>query len=304
MRIFLLHVTLAFLFLVPGQSTRAQSFGVLPFSGIRYFKEGINANKIEVTLDGQTWTSNRIPIRTEFKIELKEPTGFVRDAEGHYFPGLELLIQGEKKDTLGYAPNMFASQSGIGLDEFSLKSLKLTLGFNEKTRPGDKCTLYITFFDLKGKGKLRMIFPVQIVEAGQGLDQSNSTFAAQSGKGYQALATGVQIGTPETFMDSLYFPNSLYHSIRVPEVKGVTVEEGRAGRFQVWIFDEKGLEKTPAKQAAQYIAPTNSQEKDRMNFLVKVPLSPQDPANMKYLVRYRWESADGKKVIDVVNRFR
>lgn len=32
----------------------AQEFGVLPFTGIQYFKEGLNATRIEVSLDGQT----------------------------------------------------------------------------------------------------------------------------------------------------------------------------------------------------------------------------------------------------------
>lgn len=295
-------LTLSLFFFSPFFSL-AQEFGVLPFTGIRYFKEGLNATRIEVSLDGQTWTSNRLPIKTEFKIELKEPTGFKKDAEGRAYPGLEVLILGEKKDTLGYAPNMFGNQAGIGMDEFSLKSLKLNLGFNEKTKAGDRCTLYITFFDLKSTGKLRMIFPVQIVESGLPLDQTSVTQAAQSFKGFEVIATGIAFGKPETFMDSLYFPNSLYHSIRVPEIKSLSPEEGRAGKYQVWIYDEKGEEKSPAKTIGHYIALTNSQEKDKVNILIKVPLAPQDPRNLTYLVRYRWESADGKKVIDLVNRF-
>ncbi|MBN8668516.1 MAG: hypothetical protein J0M30_13525 [Chitinophagales bacterium] len=299
---FHLLIVLSLFFLSPFFSL-AQEFGVLPFTGIRYFKEGLNATRIEVSLDGQTWTSNRLPIKTEFKIELKEPTGFKKDAEGRSYPGLEVLILGEKKDTLGYAPNMFGNQAGIGMDEFSLKSLKLNLGFNEKTKAGDKCTLYITFFDLKGKGKLRMIFPVQIVESGIPLEQTSVTTGAQSFTGYEVIATGVTFGKPETYMDSLYFPKSLYHSIRIPEIKSLTPEEGKGGKWQVWIYDEKGEEKLPAKSIGHYVAQTNSQEKDKVNILVTVPLAPQEPNNKKYLVRYRFESADGKKVIDLVNRF-
>lgn len=281
----------------------AQDWGVLPFTGIRYFNEGLKASKIELTLDDLTWTSNRIPVDKDFKLVLKEPTGFKKDAEGQAFPGLEVLILSATRDTVGYAPNLYEEGVGIGMNELALKSLKLTLGFPPPAKAGDRYTVYMNFFDQKGTGKLRMIFPVEIVSSSAPLDNSASISSIQSYTGYQAMATGVQHGKPETYLDSTYYPKSLYHSIRFPDIQSLTPEEGRAGRYKVWLYDAKGEERTPVKAVGHYIAATNPRDKDHVNILVQVPLAPDEAQNKKYLVRYRWESADGKKVVEMVNRF-
>lgn len=281
----------------------AQENGILPYTGIKYFKQGIWAKNIDVKLDGKTWTSNRLPIETEFIIKLEKPTGFSKDKEGRFFPVLELLIKGKNNDTLGYARNMFANSDGIGMDEYSFSNLTLTLGFNKKVSPGDDCIIYMNYADRNSVNKLQLVFPVKIVSPREPLDNTNMVYTSTSYTGYNTASAGVALRHPQTYLDSFKYPSFLYHSIRLAELNGLTTAEVNAGNYTIWLFDENMKEILPFKTGTHYVAKTKKDVDDMVNILIRVPLDPSNKNNKNYTVRYRWENNETKKIIDVVNRF-
>ncbi|UEG51215.1 hypothetical protein LK994_06980 [Ferruginibacter lapsinanis] len=287
---------------VSSVSLLAQTNGILPFTGIKYFKGGIWGKQIEVTLNGTTWTSNRLPVNTEFEINLVQPWG-LKQVGGKYFPGVKILMLDAKKDTLAFTPNVFKENENTGMNEYSLKSLSISLSFNEKVKPGDTCYQYITFFDLKGHSKLLLEFPVVITDPKEELQLSKSTYTASSTKGYNASACGgIELKKIEAYMDSGYYPKSLYHSIRSAEMLGITTDEVNQGKFQTWLYDEN-MKEIPQIKAAKHYAAKTFKDREEINILVQIALDPTTPKNKEYTVRYRWESKDGKKVLDIVNKF-
>lgn len=296
---------LAFLFILLSPPVNAQQYGLLPFTGATYKAEGIWAKKINIELDGKTWTSNKLPIRTELKIILDKPTGFLKDKNGRYHPGLELLIQNTNKDTIGYAANMMNDPGNTGLNEFQFENLKFTLGFNEKSKPGDTAVLSIRFFDQKSKHHLKFTLPVIIVANELPLENTASTYIVKSDTGLEGMATGIEMKQLQSYWDSIYYPKSLYYNLRAVALENITAKEINEGSFFTWIIDKNGNEIKPAvkpeKIAKQYAAKTNK-DGEAINLLVTIPLNPSDALNKSYSIRYRWQSNDNKKIIDIVSR--
>ncbi|MBL0144969.1 MAG: hypothetical protein IPP48_03600 [Chitinophagaceae bacterium] len=278
----------------------AQKNGILPLTGIKYFREGVWGKSIEVTINGNTLTGNQIPMNADFDLKLTYPTGFVADAKGAYHPGIKVLLLNARKDTIAFSPNMFSESKGIGFTSANFKSLTATLGYYEKLKPGDTIYQYFTFFDTKSKNKLTLDFPVTITDS---LQTREMLYTASSTSGYNAAACGgIQLKKIEAYLDSIYYPKSLYHSLRSAEMLGITTEEVNKGKYEVWLFDENMKEIPLFNEAKQYAAKTFT-GREEINILVQIPLNPIDTKNKKYTARYRWESGDGKKVLDIVNKF-
>jgi hypothetical protein len=281
----------------------AQKNGILPLNGIKYFRDGVWAKKIEVLVNDKTILSNKVPHNIDFDIKLVQPTGFVADGSGKFYPGIQVLLLNAKKDTLGYSPNIFGSKP-TPFEKMHFKSLTATLGYTQKAKEGDTVYQYITFFDTRSKNELKLEFPVVISFKPDSLLTTEYTSTASGTKGYNAAATnGIQLNTIEAYLDSTYFPKSLYYNLRSAKMLGITLDEAKAGTFTAWLYDENMKEVPQPKQAQQYFALLKTGS-DEINVLVQIALNPTDKNNKKYTARYRWESKDGKKVIDVVNKFR
>jgi hypothetical protein len=274
--------------------------GILPFTGIRYVNEGIWGKKIDVTLDGSTWISNRIPLDAEMKIKIEDPTGFMKDIEGKSYPGIEILILGTNGDSLGHAPDLFGDNSA-GVDEFILRSLTVTLGFSEGVMPGDTLLQHIRFFDKKSSNTLKLFFPVVIAYEGEPSQTSNSIYGAKSFVGFDGKATGVELKDIATEIDSTDYPASLSHNIRVVNLEGTSVEEVRGGTFTLFAYD-KDLQELPMYGSKKSYSVNSGNGATLVNILAKLPFKPSDPVHEDHIVRLRWESSDGKKVIDIVSR--
>lgn len=282
-------------------NTSAQTNGILPFTGIKYFRNGVWGKQIEVTVSGNTLTSNTIPVNTEYEIKLTAPRGFNADAAGKYYPGIKVLMLNSKRDTMAYSPNIFNKNESIGFSNASFKSLSVTLILSTKElKAGDTVYQFITFFDTRGNNKLLLEFPVVIAN---NLQNGDWIATASGTRGYNAAACGsVQFSKIECYLDSTYYPNSLYHSIRSEEMTGITPEEINAGVFTAWVYDENMKALPLVKPPKQFAAPA-FKDKVPVNLLIQIPLQPSDANNKKYTVRCRWQSKDGQKVIDIVNKF-
>ncbi len=260
--------------------------GILPFSGARFFNRGLGGENIKVLLNEDTWTSNRLPIDTDFEIKLVEPTGLKIAEDGYYHPGVEVLISNTKHDTLGHIPNIFGEESE-GFDPEMLKSLTVSLGFNEMSKTGDTCLLLIRFFDTQSDNFLLIDLPVIIADPALPLDVTTSTYAVSSSRGYLGIATGVEMPEADVQLNKLDF------DITLPELGELTEKQFKAGKLIVWLYDAK-LE--VQKQNGNNVSSALTTD-EKTNLKVKIAVA----ANTKY-VRFRWESADGEKVIDFVSR--
>ena len=261
--------------------------GVLPFTGMRYTETGIHADKINVELAEATWTSNRLPINTEFEIQLEDPSGF-QQVEGLYYPGIEVLITNLKGDTLGFAPNIFGEKSVEGFMDSELNKLSLTLSFNEQSKVGDSCLLRARFFDTKSEHSFTCWLDLVIVDQEAPLENTNSTFGMTSYRGYSGMASGAEISSM-----SMQIDNEM-HNYFIDPIVGVTLDEWMKGQFTFTSYDTILL---PYRIPRDYYEITytipSREEKATGRLQVTTTLSVN-------LVRLRWESEDHQKVIDVV----
>lgn len=270
--------------------------GVLPFTGMRYTEAGIHAEKINVELDEATWTSNRLPINTEFEIQLEDPTGFLQ-VEELYYPGIEVLITNLKGDTLGYAPNIFGEKSVEGFMDAELSKLSLTLAFNEQSKPGDSCLLRARFFDTKSDHSLTCWLDFVITDSEAPLENTNSTYGMSSFRGYNGMASGAEISSM-----SMQYDNETHHLLDytnyfIDPIIGVTLDEWMKGRFTFMSYDSLLVPTIISRDYYEITYAVPSKEEDATGRLqVTTTLAVN-------LVRLRWESEDKRKVIDVVAKF-
>lgn len=263
--------------------------GILPFTGIRFFHHGLGGEDIEVLLEEDTWTSNRLPINKDFEIKLIGPTGLAKAEDGNFYPGVEVLIQNTKKDTLAFVPNIFGTDSE-GLDPEMLKSITLSLGFNEMSKPGDTCLLFIKFFDTQSSNHLKMDFPVVIADPSLPLETTNSTYRVRSSEGYNGISTGVDLKKMDMHIEES--TKSSFIEFKIYELYGMTEAEYKAGKSCIWVYDEKlNVSLTDQKNVTVKAA------EDGMNITLKMYLK----GNERY-ARFRWENADHTKVIDLIGQ--
>jgi len=120
-------------------------------------------------------------------------------------------------------------------------------------------------------------------------------------KGYTAKTTVLKFNRIETYMDSGYYPRSLYYNIRFAEISGLSLAEATAGKLTVNVFNEKNKELQLPKQCSFYAAKTNK-EGDIINILITIPLTPSDSANRKYRYNILFETKAGGQMIEMTGK--
>ena len=284
---------LATLFVFASTLIAHAQLGVLPFTGMRYTEAGIHAEKINVELDEATWTSNRLPINTEFEIQLEDPSGFLQ-VEELYYPGIEVLITNLKGDTLGYAPNIFGEKSVEGFMDAELSKLSLTLSFNEQSKAGDSCLLRARFFDTKSDHSFTCWLDLVITDSEARLENTNSTYGMNSFRGYSGMASGAEISSMSMQHDNEAHHNLNYTNYFIDPIVGVTLDEWMKGQFTFTNYDSLLVPSIITRDQYEITYMVSSpEEKATGRLQVTTSLAVN-------LVRLRWESDDRQKVIDVV----
>ena len=261
--------------------------GILPFSGAKFFQHGMGGEEIEIKLAEDIWISNRLPVNTEFEMKLIRPTGLTIAEDGNFHPGVEVLMLNTKKDTLAFVPNIFGDENE-GVDAELFKSLTLSLAFNEMSKPGDTCQILTRFFDTRSANYLLVDFLVIIADPSLPLAVTNSTHSVSSEGNYHGIASGVEMQKVDVTVEE--GSKSPFFEIRLSELSEITEKDYREGKSAVWVLDGELNDKLLEKNNIS--AKTTG---DKTDMVIKIPLR----INGKY-VRFRWESKDGKKVIDFV----
>jgi len=268
--------------------------GVLPFTGLRYSENGISAKELKVELDEATWTGNQLPINTEFEIQLVDPIGFLKENE-MYFPGVELVMKNPAGDTLAYVDDLFKGEEFSGFSDAELSKLSLTLGFNELSKPGDTCSIQARFFDKKSTNDITLWFDVIIVDAELPLEQTSSTFGVTSYLGYKGIASGVEISSIAVEVDERQDGNNI-RVLMIDPIIGLSLDEWNAGKTTMILYDEQlSPISFPIDQCV--ISAQQADGGEGIAARIEIPVIKERTSMFN---RFRWESVDGKKIVDVV----
>ncbi len=283
-------------------STSAQTNGILPFTGIFYFNEGIWGKYVDVSIDGATLINNRIPANKDFIIKLQIPTGFTEDAARKIYPAVEVSFLSAAKQVLSTIPNALKENEKSGFPAATYKEIPVKLNLRpEWLKAANHCIIQVRFFDLKSKKQLRLIFPVNVAAATEPLSVSKLANNIKTSDGSIALANAVKINSAEIMVDTSIrvAPKNAYMSMEVNALTGTTMNEVLAGKNSFWVYDKNMNEVKIADKLLKKVG--GSMEDNLVNFTVKIPFRLKTDLKQGYTVRYRWESStDKKKVIDVV----
>ncbi len=279
-----------------------QNNGILPFTGILYFNEGISAKYAEVSIDGMNLISNRIPANKEFMVKLQLPAGFIVDASKKVYTAVEVLFLSSKKQQLAAIPNALkdAEKTGFIANTFKELSIKLILQ-SQWLKNEPECIIEIRYYDLKSKKQLRLRFPVTIAAATEPLLVSKMSTYIKTSDESLGLSNALKMDKATIMVDTSIrvAPKNAYLSIDIPEITGTSMPEVLGGKNSFWVYDKNMNEIKIADKLLKKIG--GSMEDNLVKFTVKIPFRLKTDSKQNYTIRYRWESTDRKKVIDIVS---
>jgi len=278
------------------------SAGVLPFSGIKYFNEGIYCKYAEISVDGIPITHNRIAAGKEFILKLQLPTGFTEDAARKVYPAVEVTYLNAANEVLASITNAFKDKEKTGYVGGTLKELNVQLSLQPAILKNESnVIIQVRLYDLKSKKQHRLFFPVSVAKANQSPAVSKTAEAVRSSDNSQGLSTGVSFQKATIIVDTSIrvSPNTAYLSIDIPSISGTSMTEVLGGKNTFWVYDKNMKEIKITDKLLKKIG--GSMEGSNVNMIVKVPFKTKKELQTGYTIRFRWESQDGKKVIDIVS---
>lgn len=273
----------------------AQNNGIIPLTGIKYFKEGIGGN-IDVRVDGFLLLNNRIALNKEIEIRLQSPTGFT-DKNKLFYPAAEVIILTSKGEVLSKVSNMM-KESEKGFSTITYKDVVLKLALPPAViKKESACTIKVRFYDLKSSKQLRIEFPVVINKSDESLLLSKTATQLKP-SGSLAFANGVKIKSMKISVDTTIkvSPKMVYASVILEDIEGTSMNEILAGKESFWVYDNNMNEVKITDKLLKQVK--GALEDNIVKYTVKIPFRLKSNRD-KYTVRFRWESRDIKKVIDV-----
>ena len=294
------YILLAAIFFLLNESS-AQDKGILPLTGTRFFKDGIVAKNVEIKVDGSFLLSNRVPLNKEIEMRLQAPSGFAEDKTKAFFAAAELNIISLKGAVLLKVPNVFKDNEAKGFPSNNFKELIVKVPLRVevmKAEPG--CIIKLRFYDLKSKNQLRLELPVTIARPGEAVQISKAVSEVATSVPSQAVSVGVKIKNILVTLDTSIrvSPKMAYTSLDMSGITGSSIVETLSGKESFWVYDTDLNEiKITDKQLKQV---GGAMENNVVNYLSKIPFRIKTITNKSFYVRFRWESVDKRKIIDIV----
>lgn len=283
---------------------QAQEKGVLSFTGARYAKEGIAARAIEIKVDGSYLLSNRVSLNKEIEVKLINPSGLT-ESNKMVFAAAELSYLSAGGAVLAQSPNILKDFETKGISLGTSKELSVKLALKpEIIKAEQSCVVKIRFYDLKGKGQLKVEIPISIARPGEPILLSKAVNELKVPAPATGWAVGVKMKNAVITVDTTIRvnPKMAYASIDMSNIEGSTLAEVLSGRESYWVYDENGNEiKMTDKQLKQV---GGAMENNQVNYLSKLPFRPKTVSGKTYFVRFRWESPDRRKLIDIVAKLQ
>ena len=280
----------------------AQNIGILPLTGIRYYKEGIWAKSVEIKLDGSLLLSNKLPLNKEIELVLQQPTGFTPDKKKFTYPAAEFTLTNAKGDVILQTPNVLLKNENTGFAPKDFKALSMKYPLTaDMVKSNSNVILKIRIFDLKGKNQLRLEFPISFMtRSGESLQVGKTVSTLKSPAGSMVLLSGVKAKTMYVSLDTSIKvdPKMAYLTLDIAGINGTSLGGIFGGKESFWVYDADLKE---VKITAILLKEVGGALEDNMvDYTLKVPFRLKKAPPKGYTVRFRWDSADKSQVIDVV----
>lgn len=279
----------------------AQKKGMLPLTGLQYYNEGITAQSLALKINGQQLYGNRVPLNQDIEISFQQPAGFVADNKKNYFAAVEYLLVSAKGDVVLTKPNLLSVNEAKG---FAAKEMKLlTAKFNIPEgllQPNSKATIKIRLYDMKGKNQLRIEYPVSIAYPRETIWLTKTSQTLKSPPGSMFMVNDIQPKSLAFSVDTdvKSDPKMDYMNLDISKIGGTDVISMLQGKDYFWVYDSTYKEIKIKEILLKKVG--GAMEGGNVNCTVKIPFRPKKGAATGYIVRYRWESADKKQVMDIV----
>lgn len=283
------------------QFCTAQKRGMLPLTGLQYYEEGVSTLSMAIKINGQQLYGNRIPLVQDIDIIFQQPAGFVADKKKSYFIAAEYTLVSAKGDVLLTKPNLLALNEAKGFTAKDLKSLTARFNIPEGlVQPNSKATIKIRLYDMKGKNQLRIEYPVSIAYPRETIWLTKSSQTLKSPPGSMFMVTDIQPKSLTFFVDSdvKSDPKMDYMNLDILKIAGTDVISMLQGKDYFWVYDSTYKEIKIKEILLKKVG--GAMEGGNVNCTVKIPFRPRNSLPRGYIVRYRWESADKKQVMDIV----
>jgi hypothetical protein len=279
----------------------AQKKGMLPLTGLQYYEEGISTQSMTIKINGQQLYGNRIPLNQDIDIIFQQPGGFLADKKKNYFIAAEYMLISAKGDVLQTKPNLLSLNEAKGFTAKDLKSLTARFNIPEGlVQPNSKATVKIRLYDLKGKNQLRLEYPVSISYPRETIWLTKAAQTLKSPPGSMFMATDIQPKSLAFSVDTAVKsdPKMAYMNLDISKIGGTDVISMLQGKDYFWVYDSTYKEIKIKEILLKKVG--GAMEGGNVNCTVKIPFRPKTGKAMGYIVRYRWESADKKQVMDIV----
>ncbi len=279
----------------------AQTNTILPYTGARIFAQGVLVKNIDITVDGYNLTNNVVPVNKEIMYRFQLPSGFKMDASKNAFAAAEVILQDANGKELSKSPNVLSTNAAGGFSPANFKELKITVGLRpDVLKSNPSCFVSIRLYDLKGTNQLKLYMPVVFNKPGTGFQAAQGITLAKIDGAAQAYINNVKLSTIYNTVDTSIRVNKTmaYQSFEMMQIQGVAMDEVLAGTESFWVYDEATL--TEIKIADKLLKSVGgSAEGIVSKYVVKIPFRTKADRK-KYVIRFRWENKDKKRVIDIV----
>ena len=280
----------------------AQNVGILPLTGIKYYKEGVWAKSIDIRIDGSQLVSNKIPVNREVELVLQMPTGFTADKKKFSYPAAEYILTTTKGDLILNTPNLLLKNETTGFAPKDFKSLSMKFALTaDLVKMNSSVMVKVRIYDLKSGNQLRLEFPVNlIVKPGDVLQVSKTVKPLKCPPNAMAFVCGVKANTMYLSLDTniKVNPKRAYYTLDIVGITGTSLGGIFDGKESFWVYDSDFKEIKITDILLKQVG--GAMENSNVDYTLKVPFRLKKDPPKGYTIRFRWESADKSQVIDVV----
>jgi len=280
----------------------AQNVGILPLTGIRYYKEGVWAKSIDIKLDGYQLLSNKVPLNKEIEVVLQMPTGFTPDKKKINYPAAEFILTTAKGDLLLKTPNLLLKNETTGFAPKDFKALSMKFALTaDLVKTNSSLVAKLRIYDLKSINQLRLEFPINIIiKSGEVLQVAKTVTALKCPPGAMALVSGVKANTMYVRLDTTIKvdPKTAYCSVDIAGITGTSLGGIFEGKETFWVYDADYKEIKMTNILLKQVG--GAMENNTVDYTLKIPFRLKTAPPKGYTIRFRWESADKSQVIDLV----
>ncbi len=273
---------------------------ILPLTGAKIFSSGLSAKSIEISVDGYILLNNTVPLNKEVVFKIINPTGFATESM-KIFPAAEVTVNNGSGSMLGKTADAFASVASTGYTTDKAKELIIKTGLGASVIKGNtSLNITINLTDRKSKQSMKIIFPLTIATASQGLQASSGVMSVKSNGPNPIYTSNIKVASAETFVDTAIRvnPAMAYRSLELTNIAGATIDEVLAGTETYYVYHATTLAEVKLNDKLLKRVKAGV-EGNVSSYLLKIPYRLKKD-NTKYIVRFRWESKEGKRVIDGV----